>query len=141
MTGDLLINGTDVYTAYGITPLRGTFEELLKPVPAKPPLTVNIDTLHGEDVYFQEIPKLAARSFTLPLALVASNATNFLSMKASFETFLRNGLFVVSSPKITQTFTCYFEECTQYSQLESITNKRVSAIIHLKLREPNPFIR
>jgi hypothetical protein len=142
MTGELLINGVDVYTTYGVTPLKGTFEELLKPVPAKPPLTVEIDTLHGEDVFFQAVPKLSARSFTLPLAIVASNAANFFTKKDAFETFLRVGLFTVSCPKITgKTFRCYFEDCTQYNQLEPITNKRVSAIIQLKLREPNPSVR
>lgn len=142
MTGEMFINGTDVYTSYGVTPLKGTFAELLKPVPPKPPLTVDIDSLNGEDVYFLATPPLTARSFTLPLAIVASNATNFFSKKEAFETILKTGIFTLTFPKITgKIFRCYFEDCTQYSQLEPITTRRVSAIINLKLREPNPANR
>jgi hypothetical protein len=142
MTGEMYINTTDIYTVYGVTPLRGTFSALLKPVAAKAPISVDIDTMNGEDVYFAPTPPVAARSFTIPFAIVATNATNFLAKKEAFEVFLRNGMLAITSPKIPgKTFRCYLEEFDQYSQLEPITTRRVSAIIHVKLREPNPANR
>ncbi|HAZ04546.1 MAG: hypothetical protein A2W90_14680 [Bacteroidetes bacterium GWF2_42_66] len=143
MTGELFINGVDVYVQYGVTPLKGTFSELLKPVSTKPPLVVDFDNDDGEEVLFPLEPMpVDARSFNMQIALVADNQYDFHRKKAAFEIFLRDKKFMLYFSKLPDyIYTCYFEECTQYSQLEPFTNRRVSAILNLKLREPNPAAR
>lgn len=145
MTGELFINGIDVYREFGITPLRGTFDEVMKPVQTKSPLSVELENENGETVIFpNSMALLAARDFTLPLAIVAYNSNDFLDKKSRFEAFLQQGTFMMFFPVINLGLTCYFSECTQYSQLEPVkvnATRRVSAIVNLKLREPNPASR
>ena len=142
MTGELYINGVDVYREFGVTPLRGTFDEVMKPVSTKSPLAVELESEHGEKVFFpKDMALLAARDFTLPLAIVAFNGNDFLNKKARFEAFLNRGTFWMFFPAINLAIRCYYSECTQYTQLEPIrinASRRVSAIVNLKLREPNP---
>lgn len=145
MTGEMLVNGVDVYREFGVTPLRGTFDEVMKPVSAKKPLAVEIENEDGEEVYFPgDIALLAARDFTIPLAIVAYNSDDFFAKKLAFERLLRTGAFLMFFPKVNFGVTCYFSECNQYTQLEGIqigATKRVSAVLNLKLREPNPANR
>jgi hypothetical protein len=142
MTGECYINGIDIYVEYGVTPLRGTFKELLLPIKPKSILSFELENNDGEEVLFPSlIPLLDARSITLPVALVAKDSADFFRKKLAFEKFLRKGAFLMFFPTLQDAFTCHFEECTQYSQLEPFTNKRVSATLELKLREPNPAKR
>jgi hypothetical protein len=145
MTGELFINGYDVYREFGITPLRGTFDEVMKPVSVKSPLTVELENEPGEIALFpNQLTLLQARDFTIPLAIVAYNSNDFLDKKARFESLVQSGTFLMFFPKINLAMTCYFKECTQNTQLEPIKINavhRVSAIVNLQLREPNPYER
>jgi hypothetical protein len=145
MTGELYINGIDVYREFGITPMRGTFNEVMKPVTVKSPLAVELENEHGEVTLFpNNMALLDARDFTIPLAIVAYNSNDFFDKKARFESMLQSGTFLMFFPKINLAMTCYLKEVTQYTQLEPIqvnAGKRVSAVINLSLREPNPSRR
>lgn len=134
----MFINGTDIYTTYGVTPVKGTNSALFEIVVPKAPITTDIDTLDGESVYFQATPPVRARSFTMPVALVADDSADFFTKKTAFETLLGSGLFAITSNKFPQVFRCYLEECQQYSQLTPVTSSKMAALIHLKLREINP---
>jgi hypothetical protein len=138
MTGEMFINGTDIYTAYGVTPLRGTYSALFEPVVPKSPIVTDIDTEDGEKVYFQATPPVQARSFIMPVALVAGNSADFFEKKTAFESLIGSGLLTITSNKFSQVFRCYLEECPQYSQLTPVTSSKMSALINLKLREINP---
>ncbi|MEN6423274.1 MAG: hypothetical protein ABFD76_15145 [Smithella sp.] len=142
----MFINGTDIYTTYGVTPLRGTYSALFEPVIPKAPLVIDIHTEDGERVYFQKDqtdpllihPTVQARSFIMPVALVASNSVDFFNKKTAFETLIVSGLLTITSNKFSQVFRCYLEECQQYNQLTPIANRKMAAVINLKLREINP---
>ncbi|MEN6423273.1 MAG: hypothetical protein ABFD76_15140 [Smithella sp.] len=145
MTGEMFINGYDVYQEFGVTPLRGTFDEVMKPVSNKSPITAELENEHGETIFFpNDAALIQARDFAIPLAIVAVNGNDFLDKKARFETLLRTGSFLIFFPQVNLSLTCYLKEVTQYSQLEPIkinATRRVSAIINLQLREPNPADR
>lgn len=145
MTGEMFVNNIDVYKEFGITPLKGTMDEVMKPVSHKSPLAVEYEGEDGENIYFPEsLALIAARDLTIPLALVAYNSDDFLAKKSAFERFLQGGAFLVFFPNINFGMTCYYQECSQYTQLEAIKiggSRRVSAILNLKLREPNPASR
>ena len=145
MTGEMLINGIDVYKEFGVTPLKGTFDEVMKPVAVKSPLAIELENEDGERVYFpDDIALLAARDLTVPLAIVAYNSDDFYAKKLAFERLLRTGPFLMFFPKVNFGITCYFSDCNQYTQLEAIqlgATKRVSAVLSVKLREPNPANR
>ncbi len=142
MTGECYINGYDVYVLFGVTPLRGTYAELLKTVAPKAPLTIDWDNENGEEVVFPNLPFLVdARDITIPVAIVARDSADFFRKKAAFEAFLMNGSFLLFFPKLQQAFTCYYQSCESYSQLEPISSRQVSATLNLKIREPNPAKR
>lgn len=145
MTGELYINGIDVYREFGITPIKGTFNEVMKPISVKSPLTVELENEHGEVTLFpNNMTLLEARDFTIPLAIVAYNSNDFFDKKARFESMLQSGTFLMFFPKINLAMTCYLKDVTQYTQLEPVqvnASKRVSAVINLSLREPNPYVR
>lgn len=139
MTNDLFISGVDVYSEYGVTLLKGAYSELLKPPKPKPPLVVEYDNDDGEEVLFPTDPQpLEARDISLQIVIVANNAADFFDKKERFETLLRGKTFTLYLPTLQAAYSCYFVECTQYSQLEPLTTRRVSASLTLKLREPNP---
>jgi hypothetical protein len=145
MTGELLIDGYDVYREYGVTPLRGTFNEVMRPVNVKSPLKIEIENQDGEEIYFPDNNTLiASREITIPVALVAYNANDFLSKKRKFEELLRKGMFFMYFSKIDTGMNCYLVDFQQYTQLEDIEigqQKRVSATLNIKLKEPNPANR
>lgn len=145
MTGELYINGIDVYREFGITPIKGTFNEVMKPISVKSPLSVELENEHGEITLFpNNMALLEARDFTIPLAIVAYNSNDFFDKKSRLEAMLQTGTFLMFFPKINLAMTCYLKEVTQYTQLEPVqvnAGRRVSAIINLSLREPNPYMR
>ena len=145
MTGECYINGYDVYVEFGVTPIAGTFQELLKTVDPKAPLTVEYENEHGEEVLYPHTPfLLQGRSFSLPVVMVAADSADFFRKKAALETFLYAGPFVLFFPKLESAYTCHFEGCEEYTQLESISGiagRRVSSRLKLKIREPNPASR
>jgi hypothetical protein len=74
----------------------------------------------------------------MPVALVASNSVDFFNKKTAFEALIVSGLLTITSNKFSQVFRCYLEECQQYNQLTPIANRKMAAVINLKLREINP---
>lgn len=142
MTGECYVNGYDVYVEFGVTPITGTFQELLKTVDPKEPITVDWENEHGEEVIFPHTPFLAqGRSFTLPIVIVAKDRDDFFRKKAAFETFLFGGAFVLFFPKLSMAYNCYYQGCDTYTQLQPISASQVSAKLNLKIREPNPTLR
>lgn len=145
MTGELYMRGYDVYREFGVTPLKGTFDEVMRPATVKAPLTVEIENQDGEEVYFPDNETLQnPREFTMPVALVAYNANDFLDKKRRFENLLRRGTLFMYIPSIDLGMTCYLQDFTQYTQLEDIQvgqSQRVSAKLQIKMREPNPSKR
>lgn len=144
MTGECYINGYDIYVEFGVTPITGTFQELLKTVDPKAPIVIDWENEHGEEVIFPHTPFLQqARSFVLPVVLVAVDSADFFRKKAAFEAFLYSGAFVIFFPKLEMAFNCYFEGCDNYTQLQTVglAGKQVSSKLSLKIREPNPTVR
>lgn len=142
MTGECYINGYDVYVEFGVTPITGTFQELLKTVDPKEPITIDWENEDGEEVVFPHTPFLMqGRSFSLPVVIVAADRDDFFRKKSAFEDFLFSGAFVLFFPKLGMAYNCYYQGCDTYVQLQTISNTQVSARLNLKIREPNPSQR
>lgn len=142
MTGDFFINNTDVYTTYGITPLKGYLNSLLEPLVPKEPLSIEFEANNGDEVYIPDGTRpVEAREIDIPVALVAADKTDFFTKKAAFETLLLSPELILRFVNISEQYYCYYKSFTAYSQLEALGTNRVSAKFTLKFMEHNPANR
>ena len=97
LKGLLLINGTDVFTAYGaylVEEKKGdnkNYSALLKPPAAKSHTAVSFRERDGEKLPDSLLPAWEARDVTLQFAIMAADRAQFLSRYSSFLKFLKEG--------------------------------------------------
>lgn len=136
MTGELFINNTDAYTAWGVSMEDGALEKLMAPPPMKEPVTNNNVTAHGVAVVVSGYRD--ARTVSLPLHLVASSKSDFLTKRAAFFAELAKGSLTVkvgtvSGVTLDITYNMEYIDCPQYQQyLDGM------AKFALNLYEPEP---
>lgn len=112
---------------------NGGRETLRMPAPLKEYLTNDNPTENGQDVAVSA-PKVAARTFTLPLIIKADDRATY---DAAFDVVcaeLEKGVLnVKETDRAGVVFRCGFQSCTQYSRFNGRTAK-----FALKLIEFNP---
>ena len=133
MTGDLMINGYDAYTRWGVSLSDGSISALMTPAPMKERLTNDVRVEHGSRTSNQN-PKLASRDVTLEMHLSASSRSDFFTKYASFCSELATGALNIKTifqPSVT--YRMLYVSCTQFTAFVDGLAK-----FSLKLTEPNP---
>jgi hypothetical protein len=136
MTGELYINGTDAYTAWGVSMEEGALANLMAPPPMKEPVVNNNVTAHGMSVVVSGYRD--ARTVSVPLHLVASSSADFAAKRASFLTALSAGSLAirvgtVRGVTLNRTYNMLYIDCPQYMQFLGGIAK-----FSLNLYEPEP---
>lgn len=136
MTGDLTINGTDAYTAWGLSFEDGALSALMTPAPNKELIQNKSRITHGKSVITSNV-MVDEREISLPFHIVASSKADFFSKYNSFCNVLASGVLNVSSRYQTGVvYHLIYLSCTQFGEYQRDMAKFV-----LKVCEPDPTNR
>ena len=137
MTGELFINGTDAYTAYGMSLEDGGLERLMTPAPNKQPVTNKNVVTDGASVVGVTVGCKDERTLSIPFHIIAADQSDFLTKYAALCAVLDNGIVSISTrwqPNVVYHFI--YIDCQQYQQFINGMAKFM-----LSLYEPNPSNR
>lgn len=136
MSGDLTINGTDAYTAWGLSFEDGALSALMTPAPQKELIQNKSRLAHGKSVITTNA-KVDEREISLPFHIVASSRSDFFTKYNSFCGVLAGGVLNISSRyQSGVVYHCIYLSCTQFGQYDRSMAKFV-----LKVCEPDPTNR
>lgn len=133
MIGQLLINGKDAFTTWGIILTDDAISAILTPPPLKEFITNSSRAEHGTRVVVGT-PKVDSRELTVTFILTAPTKDEFFTKYLSFCEELKNGVLsmVISyQPEVVYNFV--YRSCQQFSQYNAEAAKFL-----LKLTEFNP---
>lgn len=135
--GQLLINGKDAYTTWGIFMDETALSTLMTPVPNKEFISNKYRSKDGKRV-IKHNPRLDEREITLSFNMSAKSPEEFLANYWKFcEEVLATGELVIHTSFLpTVWFRCIYLSCTQFSEFI-----REMAKFSLKLNEPDPSDR
>ena len=128
--GELYINNTDAYTAWGVSLEDGGLDALMAFRPNKEPVTNKNVTSNGAVVVSGTAGLVDDRTVSVPMHIVASSKSDFLSKKSAFYAAIKNGALTIQTT--AETYTMYYVSCSQYTQFLSGMAKFI-----LTLYEPN----
>lgn len=137
MQGELIINGHDVYTDYGISMTQHGLSALMTPAPMKSFIESKSRQQHGKR-FVNKDPRKDSRELTLPIHLTARNRSQFFDRYSRFcEEILATGYLEIRTMyQPTVLYRCLYTSCSQFT--EFITEY---ASFSLKLTEPDPTNR
>lgn len=133
MKNELIINGKDAYTEWGISMDDTALSALMTPAPNKELIENKSRLEHGKRVVTTN-PMKDERNLTLQINITAPNADEFFVRYISFCEELATGILDIKTryqPDIT--YRTIYLSCQQFSQFMQGIGKFV-----LKLNEPNP---
>lgn len=137
MTGELFINGTDAYTAYGMSLEDGGLARLMTPAPNKQPVSNKNVVTDGASVVGVTVGCKDERTVSIPFHIIAADQSDFLTKYAALCAVLDNGIVSISTrwqPNVVYHFI--YIDCQQYQQFIVGMAK-----FTLSLYEPNPSNR
>lgn len=137
LKGQLLINGKDAYTEYGIFMDGTSLSTLMTPAPNKEFISNKYRSKDGKSV-IRHNPRLDEREITIAFNMSAKTSDEFLSNYGKFcEEVLATGQVTIhTSFQPTVWYRCIYLSCTQFSEF-----MRELAKFSLKLNEPDPTDR
>lgn len=137
LKGQLLINGKDAYTEYGIFMDDTALSTLMTPAPNKEFISNKYRSKDGKSV-IRHNPRLDEREITIAFNMSAKTSDEFLSNYGKFcEEVLATGQVTIhTSFQPTVWYRCIYLSCTQFSEF-----MRELAKFSLKLNEPDPTDR
>ena len=146
--GQLLINGTDVWSAFGVflSEARPGGREnqtaIFAPSSTKAHTAVNIREENGEKYSKKLVQRNEARDVTLHFALYADTKAKWMEHYAQFIRFLKvgeDGWLNVSFPGLGLTLRMFYVESTAFRALTYIWREgKQAGSFKVKFREPNP---
>lgn len=137
LKGQLLINGKDAFTEYGIFMDETALSTLMTPAPNKEFISNKYRSKDGKRV-IPHNPRLDEREITLPFNMTANSPETFLANYYKFcEDVLAKGMLTLHTSFLPNVwFRCIYLSCTQFSEFI-----RELAKFSLKLNEPDPTDR
>ncbi|MCR5697773.1 MAG: hypothetical protein K6G73_12440 [Marinilabiliaceae bacterium] len=135
---ELLINGNDAETTYGVKMGKGFLNALLAPCQVKEYVTNESRNEHGTRYYVPNgAPYLQERAVTLSFVLKGESPQDFYTKQAAFMALLYGGYITLCVPEWDSNivFKLYYtgNGCTW-----NMNTKRTIATLTLKFTEPNP---
>lgn len=136
MTGDLLINGIDAYTTWGVSLGETAFSVLMTPAPMKDCVEANSSLEHGKRVYIADSGmKVDERDLQLPFNIQASSLVDFNNKLVGVTSELQKGISEVYIKDLDTTYHFKYEGAQPLTFL-----KRIGTIL-IRFNEPNPMNR
>lgn len=136
MVGELIINGKDAFTQWGVVLISGSLGVLMTPASIKPFVENKSRMSHGKQVLTSSAPKLDERSLSVPLGITASSEAAFISNCRGFFTELQKGVVVLYSSQLNETYNLIFEKTQTLTEFDLKIGK-----IIVQFNEPNPTNR
>lgn len=135
---DLLINGKDALSEWGVRMGNGFIDALDTPLTMKEYIENESRLEHGKRVVLGE-PKFSARTITLPFTIEGESSSDYQAKKKAFEAELYKGFVEVQIPANTSDVfkLIYKGNCTSYGQNKARTFGKFSA----KFEEADPSDR
>lgn len=150
LSGLVLVNGTDIWTEYGVflaEEKRGGMDNLtaiLTPSKAKKDTAVNIREEQGEKYSAVLTPRNEPRDVILCFALYNKTQAGWLKNYFSFINFLKagnGGWLDIHFPQLDLTLHVKYTDSTKFTPLTYIWKEGVHAgRFKVKFREPVPII-
>lgn len=134
---DLIINGFDAYSQWGIRMGDGFLDAIFAPEPMKEFIENKSRLQHGKQVLYNN-PKVDERDVTLVFTLEGSSPSDYLSKYSAFKTELQKGKVEIKVPVLG-------EQIYRLTYLRSVSFglniSRTFSKISIKFNEPNPTDR
>lgn len=150
MGGLFLVNGTDIWTEYGVFLTeekrggRDNLKAILAASKTKAHTAVDIREENGEKYSDRLTVANEARDITLTFALYAPTKREWLERYMSFISFLKTGdkgWLSLYLPQLELTLRVYYLECPGFTPLTYLWREGVQAgRFKVKFREPEPII-
>ena len=150
LSGLVLMNGTDIWTEYGVfltEEKRGGMNNLkaiLKPSKAKKDTAVNIREEQGEKYSSTLTPRNEPRDVTLTFALYNRTQAGWMKKYFAFINFLKQGdmgWIDVTFPQLDLTLHVKYSDSSDFTPLTYLWKEGVHAgRFKVKFREPVPII-
>ena len=135
MTGELIINGKDAYTMWGVN-MGDKFLDTLDEKVGKKEYITNDNKLKDGIEYCDAIPKSNERQITLTFTIMGSNRADFTTKKDAFFDELDKGNVTIQVPaNDAKVYHLKFKDSTgAYAK----NTKRTFCKVGVKFTEPNP---
>lgn len=142
MTGFWKINNKDAYTIFGVSLLRGSYNEIMAPPTPRErlqheALDVNgtlVDTI--SELYYKE------RKYSIDILIVGSNYADFWTKyNAFFAEISTPGAFTLKVADLGVTVTLLYEGATCVKKPRSLRSGRVAVQYKVEVKEFNPTNR
>ena len=136
MLGQLIINGKDAYSNWGVTLDDTSLSSLMTP-PASKEFTENKSRSIDGKIVSVKNPRVEERDFMLQINLTAPNRSLFVQRYNSFCQELATGRLNIATiflPGVT--FKTIYKSCRQFTQFNGQIGKFI-----LSLNEPDPTDR
>lgn len=138
MTGDLLINGKDAWTTWGVRIGDNFLDVIGASVPMKEFIENKSSLEHGKRVIVGN-PKLDERDITLTFTIEGVSKSDYQAKKQAFFNELYKGIVAIKVPNNSEDvyYLIYTGKNVSYGQSLDRTFGKIS----MKFNEPNPFKR
>lgn len=148
--GKALINGTDIWTEYGVFLAekrrgdRNNLKTILSPAKTKTHVAVDIREENGEKYSTALNVKNQARDVKLYFALYADTRKEWLAQYKAFIAFLKagdDGWLDIEFPDLDMTLRVFYKEGSDYEPLTYLWREgKQASRFYVTFREPNPAI-
>lgn len=138
MKGELMINGKDAWTQWGVNMGEGFIDTLDAPLPMKEYIENESRLEDGKRVLTSNVKK-DSREITLSFTITGTSESDYRSKKKAFETELYNGALTISVPKISGDV--YHLIYTSKNVSYGLSLDRCFGNFSAKFEEPNPSDR
>lgn len=138
MKGELLINGKDAWTEWGMKMGYGFLDAIDAPLPMKEYIENESRLEHGKRI-ITENAKVDSRNFTLEFTITGSTESDYRAKKKAFESELYKGPMTVQIPKLNNEVyrLVYLGKSISYG----LSLGRCFGKFSAKFEEPNPTNR
>ena len=138
MRGQLLINGKDAYTDWGVSMGDNFIDAIETPAAVKDYITNESRSEHGKRVITDSsVIKVASRDVTLQFHICGNSTQDYLNKKKAFQAVLYNGAVDIQIPSRSSEVYHLIYQGKQVSFSQTAREGKLSA----KFEEPNPMDR
>ena len=136
----ITINNVNVKTTYGVIPLRGTLDALMKPYSMKKVSAVSSAAVDGDiSVSIPAMRKAASRYVSIPFKVNGSSIADLDGKITAFISFLRNGygnqgINNLKVIELNKTYRLMYDSADRYSNFSDSG----CCTLTVKFYEPNP---
>lgn len=138
MTGDLIINGKDAWTEWGVNMGEGFIDAIDAFAPMKDYIENDSRLEHGKRVLISN-PRVASRELTLHFTIKGNNEADYRAKRRAFEAELQKVKIDVKVPVLGEEVyhLIYLGKSVSYA----LSRSRVFSTMSSKFEEPNPTNR